>query len=236
MRYTTLFFDLDDTLYPSSTGLWNAIRDRMSQFMHERLGLSWEEIPELRRGYYLRYGTTLRGLQIHHEVDADDYLAYVHDLPLEEYLQPRPQVREMLRSLPQNLWVFTNSDSNHVQRVLRVLGLSDCFAGVIDVRALNFLCKPEVGAYRQAMRLAGESEPEHCLFLDDSPANLAPAKDLGLTTVLVGARQPHPAADYCLQDVLELPDILKKVGEDGHGRQAEGSRSQRPDGRGNGDH
>ena len=28
MRFTTLFFDLDDTLYPNSSGLWQGIKAR----------------------------------------------------------------------------------------------------------------------------------------------------------------------------------------------------------------
>ena len=29
MRFSTLFFDLDDTLYPSENGLWQAIKERI---------------------------------------------------------------------------------------------------------------------------------------------------------------------------------------------------------------
>ena len=63
MRFSTLFFDLDDTLYPASTGLWHAIKERMNMFMHERLCLPEAEIPALREQYFKTYGTTLRGLQ-----------------------------------------------------------------------------------------------------------------------------------------------------------------------------
>jgi putative hydrolase of the HAD superfamily len=83
MGYTTLFIDLDGTLYSNSTGLWDAIRVRMTQYMLERLNLPKENVSNLRRQYFERYGTTLRGLQIHHGVDANDYLAFVHNLPLE---------------------------------------------------------------------------------------------------------------------------------------------------------
>src|SRR6266545_4491981 len=65
MRFTTLFIDLDDTLYPSSTGLWHAIKERMNLFMRERLYIPEAEIPSLREQYFNTYGTTLRGLQEH---------------------------------------------------------------------------------------------------------------------------------------------------------------------------
>jgi putative hydrolase of the HAD superfamily len=190
MSYTTLFFDLDDTLYPATAGLWPAIRDRMSEYMVERLGLPMEEVIPLRRQYFETYGTTLRGLQVHFQVDADDFLAYVHDLPLERYIQPNAGLAAILGSLPQRKWIFTNADEAHARRVLKVLGLADCFQGIADVRALHFYCKPEQEAYLRALSLAGETEAERCVLFDDSPRNLAPAAALGFTTVLVAINAP----------------------------------------------
>jgi putative hydrolase of the HAD superfamily len=185
MPFTTLFFDLDDTIYPNSTGLWEAIRSRMGQYMHERLGLPVDQVPALRRRYFITYGTTLRGLQIHYHVNADDYLAYVHDLPLTEYLQSAPELRRLVLSLPQRRWIFTNADDQHARRVLDVLGLTDCFEGIIDVRAIEFACKPELAAYERALAIAGNPCAHECVLIDDSPVNLAPARRMGFTTVLV---------------------------------------------------
>lgn len=211
LRYTTLFFDVDDTLYDKSCGLWDAIRERMVFYMDERMHLPAAEIAILQRQYYETYGTTLRGLQIHHQVDTDDFLAYVHDLPLVEYLAPVPGLRSLLLSLPQQRWVFTNADSAHAGRVLKVLGLEDCFHGLVDVRAVDFLCKPHPEAYLHAMQAAGETDPERCVLFDDSPRNLAPARKLGFTTVLVGARETAPAACLSLPDLLALPELMPEL-------------------------
>src|SRR5688572_6973279 len=80
MRFTTIFFDLDDTLYPSSAGLWKNIKERIGIYMYERMHIPQEEVPTLREKYLLEYGTTMRGLQAHHKIDTEDFLAYVHDL------------------------------------------------------------------------------------------------------------------------------------------------------------
>lgn len=206
MAHSVLFFDLDDTLYPSESGLWPAIQERMGFFMEERLGLSPEGIPALRRRYYETYGTTLRGLQTYHQVDADDFLTYVHDLPVEQYLQPSPRLREILLSLPQSRWIFTNASAGHAHRVLEVLGVRDCFAGVIDIFALQFACKPEAEAYRRALTIAGEADPRRAVLFEDSLRNIVPARKLGFTTVLVGPNgSPEKAADYTLPSLLELP-------------------------------
>ena len=211
MPISTLFFDLDDTLYESGNGLWSAIRDRMSEYMAERLGLPRDEIPVLRRQYYETYGTTLRGLQKHYQVDADDYLAYVHDIPLDAYLHPDLKLRELLLSLPQHRWIFTNADADHAGRVLQKIGVSDCFEGIIDVRALEFACKPEREAYLRAMALANESDPRKCVLLDDSPVNLAGAHELGMITVLVGQNGTHPAATYTLPILYKLREVMPQL-------------------------
>jgi putative hydrolase of the HAD superfamily len=211
MPYSTLFFDLDDTLYPATSGLWEAIRDRMSRYMWERLNLPKEEVPELRKYYFETYGTTLRGLQIHHGVDADEYLSYVHDLPLQSYIQPDPGLRKMILSLSPRRWIFTNADDHHAQRVLAELGLGDCFSGIIDIRAIQFACKPEIVAYQRAMALAGEVEPSRCVLLDDSPRNLAPAREMGFFTILIGSGKPDPAASLSLPSVIELPSAMPEL-------------------------
>jgi putative hydrolase of the HAD superfamily len=214
MPFTTLFFDLDDTLYASNNGLWDAIRARMGEYMVERVGIPREEVQALRRHYYQTYGTTLRGLQRHHQVDADDYLGYVHDLPLKNYLQPSPGLRLMLLSMPQPRWIFTNADAAHAHRVLACLDLAGCFEGIIDVRAIQFACKPEPVAYQRALALAGDPDPRQCVLLDDSPANLAPARDLGLTTVLVSSNgKSDPLAVVSISSLMELPDKLPELWE-----------------------
>jgi putative hydrolase of the HAD superfamily len=212
MRYTTLLFDLDDTLYDSGNGLWQAIRQRMSQYMIERIGLPAEEVPALRAKYYKKYGTTLRGLQRHFQVDSDDYLAYVHDLPLERYLKPATQLRSLLTSLPQRRWIFTNADADHARRVLSTLELEDCFEGIIDVRAIQFACKPEPIAYQRALELAGNPLPTQCIMLDDSLSNLSGARQMKIITVLVGKNGAlHPEVDYSVSSLLDLPQSLPEL-------------------------
>jgi putative hydrolase of the HAD superfamily len=209
MSFTTLFFDLDETLYPGGNGLWEAIGERMNRFMVERVHLPEDQVPALRRHYYQTYGTTMRGLQIHHHIDTDDYLAYVHDLPLGQYLVPDPRLRLLITSLPQARWIFTNADAGHASRVIEVLGLAGCFAGIIDVRAIGFACKPEPLAYQRALRLAGDPPPEACVLLDDSQGNLAPAHELGMTTVWVNRHAcSNPAATYSVMRLHDLPEVM----------------------------
>ncbi|MCX8061176.1 MAG: pyrimidine 5'-nucleotidase [Anaerolineales bacterium] len=213
MEFEVAFFDLDDTLYDKQSGLWDAIRQRMSLYMHERLGMSWEVIPNLRRHYFETYGTTLRGLQLHHQVDADDYLEYVHDLPLNEYIQPDPELREMLLTLPLRRFIFTNADRDHAKRVLQTLEIADCFEGIIDVRAIHFYCKPEPQAYQIALKIAQIDDAKRCIYLDDSLVNLVEARKLGFYTVLVGQDGIAPEVDLSVRQVKELRIKLPSLWE-----------------------
>lgn len=184
--------------------------------MHERLGLPWTIIPELRQHYFITYGTTLRGLQKHFNVDADDYLDFVHDIPLCDYLQPDPELKRMIESLPLRKFIFTNADAKHAQRVLKELGLENCFLSIIDVRAINFHCKPEPEAYHLALKIAGVTNPATCIYLDDSISNLEPARAMGFYTILVGREIQHPAAILSLPNIKDLQVRLPELWNNNH--------------------
>lgn len=181
---------------------------RMEVYMHERMGIPLDEISPLRAQLFREYGTTLRGLQMTREVDTLEYLAYVHDVPLAEYIAPDPAVRAMLLSLPQRKLIFTNADANHARRVLAALNLQDCFDDIIDILAIAPYCKPQEESFRIALSRAGNPDPRECLFIDDSPHNLAPARKLGFFTVRMGSSQPCEEADASIERLVELPRVL----------------------------
>ena len=208
MRFTTLFFDLDDTLYPSSSGLWPAIKDRMTLYMIERLGLPEKDVPILREQYFRMYGTTLRGLQERHQVDKDDYLAFVHDLPLKNYLTPNPIVREVIDSLPTRNLIFTNADAAHARRVLAALKLDDLFEIVVDVNAVAPYCKPMPESFAIAMDLADEPDPRKCVMIDDLPRTTRAALNVGMASLLYGCNQPTEDASGFFTNWKDLPILL----------------------------
>ncbi|MGB8981377.1 MAG: pyrimidine 5'-nucleotidase [Anaerolineales bacterium] len=208
MRFTTLFFDLDDTLYPASTGLWHAIKERMNVFMRERLGLAENEIPLLREQYFKMYGTTLRGLQARHNVDKDEFLAFVHDLPLQDYLTPNPVVREVIAALPTCNLIFTNADANHARRVLRALELEDLFAAIVDVNAVAPYCKPMPESFAIAMELADEPDPRKCVMIDDLPRTTRAALNVGMASLLYGCEKLTEDASGVFTDWTHLPILL----------------------------
>jgi len=198
-------FDLDQTLYPMSSGLMDEVGRLIKQYMRERCGFGEEDILALRDRYFREYGTTLRGLMLHHGVDPDDYLAYVHNLPLEQFIGPNPALDKALAALPLTKVVFTNASEAHARRVLSLLGVERHFSAIIDIKAVRYVNKPDPEAYELALALL-DARPEECLLLDDTPRNLVPGRKMGMITVLVGSDDPDDA-HFAIPRIEDLPRI-----------------------------
>jgi putative hydrolase of the HAD superfamily len=211
-----ILFDLDETLYPSRSGLMAAISGLMSRYMEERLGMPPTEVPALREHYYRTYGTTLRGLQIHHDIDPEDYLDYVHNVPLEDYIGPNSELDRVLAEIETGKVVFTNASAEHARRVLAILGIERHFNCIIGVRALGYISKPDPEAYRRALEMLGTAGDE-CLIVDDRARNLSPAKELGMITVLVSNEEavlrqnPSKDVDFVIGEVAEIGEVMRRL-------------------------
>lgn len=137
-KYDCLLFDLDDTLYPLSSGLATSCRINIEDYMIEKLGIEKSKIAELGNLLYKNYGTTMAGLRaIGYDFDYDEYHSFVHGRLPYENLKPDPVLRHILLSLPYHKIIFTNADKVHAAKALSSLGLKDCFEGIICFETLN---------------------------------------------------------------------------------------------------
>jgi putative hydrolase of the HAD superfamily len=205
-----LFFDLDDTLYPPQTGIWQEISQRINRYMIEKVGIPEAGVNAVRENYFRLHGTTLNGLRIEYGVNPRDYLETVHDIPLDRYLRPDPSLRSMLSRLSQKKYVFSNADEPYIRRVLTSLGIRDQFDGIIDIFSTGFACKPMETAYQIALQSAGSPPPAHCWLVDDLPRNLVQASRMGMTTVLVHKKAPIEAADFQIDTIYQLESLISR--------------------------
>ncbi|KAK1272091.1 hypothetical protein QJS04_geneDACA021591 [Acorus gramineus] len=137
-KYDCLLFDLDDTLYPLSTGLATSCRKNIEDYMIEELGIEASKIPDMCNVLYKNYGTTMAGLRaIGYDFDHDEYHRFVHGRLPYDKLKPDPVLRHLLLSLPLRRLIFTNADKIHAAKALSRLGLEDCFEGIICFETLN---------------------------------------------------------------------------------------------------
>jgi putative hydrolase of the HAD superfamily len=220
-HYSTVFLDLDETLYPKPSPLWIHIGERINTYLLERVGINEAEVEQLRNQYLQEYGTTLKGLMQNHGVDPHDYLDFVHQVPVERIIEPDPGLRNMLAEISPRRVIFTNASSQHAQRVLQRLGVEELIDQIIDIETLDFANKPLPQAYLRALRLVGETDAERCLMVDDRLANLLPAKTIGMTTVLVGDDSGEAGADYTINAITQLTATLPQL-KDQHGQGADG--------------
>lgn len=178
----TIFFDLDNTLYPKSLGIHTQMAERIRLFMQEVLNLPEDESRRLGAKYYLDYGLAIRGIVNDFNIDTDHYDRFVDGgLELEHLLKPCPILHSWLESIQGRRWIFTNAGIHHAERVLGLLGIRHLFEGVIhcDYGEAQFPAKPERLAFERAMKWAGVCVPELCYFIDDSSNNIRVAHELG---------------------------------------------------------
>lgn len=203
-------FDLDNTLYPPENGLFGAVDARINEFLATHLGVSGPAADELRRRYHDRHGITLVGLMEEHGTEPHHYLDFVHHVPVRDYLGPDPGLRQLIAGLPGRRSIFTNGSRRHALAVIAALGLEGLFEEIFDIVALGFQPKPAPATYRTVLERLGV-EPGRAILLDDLARNLAPAREIGMRTVLVGAGATSPSAEFRIRTIHDLPTILPQL-------------------------
>ncbi len=215
MPFEAMLFDLDDTLYPPTSGVWEAIGVRIDRYIYEKVHIPSDEVVALRKELFHKYGTTMRGLVQLYGVDAEDYLEYVHDIDLNRYLQPNEALRNTLMGYSQRKIVFTNASLKHATRVVARLGLEGVFDRIVDIQSIVPYCKPQKAAFQKAFEVAQIRVPEECVMLDDSLLNLKTAQELGMFAIQVGSEDRVAGADAAVMTLIDLPSVIPLNGARG---------------------
>ena len=202
----TWLFDLDNTLYPVESGFMGQVEVRMTDFVAKVTGLPRDEAYALQKLYLAEHGLTLRGLMLNLGVDPADFHALFHDLSLEGLAQD-PELLEAIARLPGRRFIFTNADDKHAERVMAHLGLSALFDDVFHIHSFGFAPKPDPAGFER-MVAAHAIAPAATAFFEDSERNLAPAADLGMTTVPVGPKAPDSPASFVHHRTAKLAPFL----------------------------
>ncbi len=193
MKYAHLLFDMDNTLYPSSSAMDKGITRRMLECVADFFHCDMERAIELRSERIIHYSTTLEWLRVEGLTDVEGFLAHVHPSYEADELPPQPGLRDFLISLNMPMSVLTNAPHEHADTVLGKLGIADLFEAVTDIRDAGFNGKPYPDAFMAALRKAG-STVENTLFLDDMQKYTDGWGALGGTAVLIGSSNGKPLA------------------------------------------
>jgi putative hydrolase of the HAD superfamily len=199
-------FDLDNCLYPASTGLFSLIDERMGAYIQRLLDCGPEEARRVQKAHFHAHGTTLAGLMAEHDVDPHHFLDDVHAIALDR-VAPDQRLARGLGRLPGRKFVFTNGDAPYARRVLEAIGVHEQFHDLHDIHASQLRPKPDPHGYRLLCERFG-IDPTHAVLVEDMAQNLKPAKALGMTTVWVdnGSERGNHGADEAFID-LRIEDV-----------------------------
>lgn len=212
-------FDLDNCLYPASTGLFSLIDERMGAYIQRLLDCGPDEARRVQKSHFHTHGTTLAGLMKEHGVDPNHFLEDVHDIDLDR-VQCDERLARLLPRLPGRRFVFTNGDAPYARRVLDRIGVAEHFEHLHDIHASHYRPKPHPHGYELLSEQFG-IDPARALLVDDMVQNLAPAKALGMTTIWVdnGSERGNHNYDENVVDerITDVGTWLEAIlgGEDG---------------------
>ncbi len=206
-------FDLDNCLYPASTGLFALIDERMGAYIQRLMNCDAIEAKRIQKAHFHAHGTTLAGLMKECDIDPHDFLQDVHSIPLDR-VTPNPRLATGLARLPGRKFVFTNGDEPYARLVLRAIGVHDQFDELHDIHASELRPKPDPHGYALLCERFGV-DPSSAVLVEDMAQNLKPAKALGMTTVWVdngSERGAHLAeeghVDFVIADVGEWLETI----------------------------
>ena len=180
-KIKNFIFDCDGVLYDDLEGVFGQVSRRMTEYISKKLNLSLEKAKELQTNYFHKYNTSLNGLMIHHDINPQEFLKYVHDINL-DFLKKDLKLRKELIELKTKKFVFTNGSHEHASNITKTLGIRDLFDGFFDITDCNFIPKPSIEPYKKLIDKFN-IKPSETVFVEDIAINLEPAKKLGMKTV-----------------------------------------------------
>ena len=156
-------FDLDNTLYSGDTKVFDQVDKKMSKFISEKLNVTIEEAKKIQKNYFQEYNTTLNGMIKNHEIDANEFLEFVHDVNL-DFLKADKPLEKQIRDLNGKKFIFTNGSKAHVENVTKRRGIEKLIEGVFDIVESDFIPKPSIEPYKKIIEKY-KIEPQYSLSL-----------------------------------------------------------------------
>ena len=175
-----ILFDCDGVLYNDLKAVFGQVSKRMTNYISKKLNLDIKKAKELQTNYFHKYNTSLNGLMIHHDIPPEDFLKDVHNIDL-TFMKKDLFLREVLGSLNLKKFIFTNGSKEHVENIIKHLGIDDLFDGIFDIVDAGFHPKPEAKAF-DLMINKFNIDPKETLYIEDIAKNLSIAKIRGSAT------------------------------------------------------
>lgn len=189
MKYSSILFDLDNTLYPESAGVQAEISKHINAYTARFLSISEEEAYSMRTKTLAEHGTTLRWLQsCYNFQDTEDYIERVHPLYLYDLVSTNQTLISFLQTIECPIHLITNAPIEHAERMMSALGIDGLFQSYYDIRVFDFKGKPHRSAYEKVIEEQNLTV-ESTLLVEDSLQNLRGFREIGGQGVWVDERK-----------------------------------------------
>ena len=147
----TWIFDLDNTIYPAASRLFDQVRHRMTDYIQHHFALERDAARAMQRDLFLRHRTTMKGLMVEHGTDPHHFMDFVHDIDLST-LGYDSELDEGIGALSGRKVIFTNGSAAHAANILDAYGIRHHFDFTFDIFSADFLPKPEPQTYADLCR------------------------------------------------------------------------------------
>jgi len=206
-------FDLDNTLYSGKTKVFEQVDKRMSKYISEKLNVRIEEAKEIQKSYFYQYNTTLNGMIKNHNINANEFLDYVHDINV-DFLKKDVQLIRELEKLNGKKIIFTNGSRNHAINITKRIGVEQYFDDIFDITDADFIPKPSIEPYKKLVE-KHKIDPKLSVFIEDIARNLKPAYEMGMKTVWIENDEPwakkYSDSEFINYKTNNLAEFLKKI-------------------------
>ncbi|MDQ0914619.1 HAD family hydrolase [Paenibacillus sp. V4I5] len=124
-----------------------------------------------------------------------------------------PGLHEMLETLKERgykLGIITNGRDFYQRNKISALGITDYFSEVVTSGAVN-IKKPDHAIFQIALKNL-KSSSECSVFIGDSlKADVIPAKELGMFTILKSKDYSITEPDSICDNLTEIPNIINRI-------------------------
>ena len=206
-------FDLDNTLYSGKTKVFEQVDKRMSQFISEKLNVDIIEAKKIQKNYFYEYNTTLNGMIKNHNIDANEFLDFVHNINV-DFLKKDILLGKELEKLEGKKIIFTNGSKKHAINITQRIGIDQYFDDIFDIIDCEFIPKPAIEPYKKLVE-KHKIDPKLCVFVEDIARNLKPAYEMGMKTIWIKNDEPWAKkfsdSEFINYKTNNLSEFLKKI-------------------------
>lgn len=183
-----VIWDLDNTLYRITPEFADKLDEAMAEALVLDLGVNMN-VQACKAMVKESYKVYRDGGEIFYRdfnISPKDLFEFYFNRKPVHLIEPYPGLAEILKKIPFDQYVFTASNHDASEKILKQIGLYEMFKNrFYSVEDFGVYKKNEsADVYHQYCEKIGY-DPKDCIFVDDSYSNLEFAKETGMTTVRI---------------------------------------------------